>query len=126
MKAMMLGMMVPGTTGAVLMAQAASIPGGDFSQWLQMCGPDFVEKTSAQDAKGRSAKRGVKSETWERCDNEVVARYWMLSARKILIHAEAGKSYYFHWAVKGYGDLELVDEATGVRGMSKLHPVEDR
>jgi len=131
-KEMILGIAIPGFMGRNLMMDAASIPGGDFSQWLQMCGPDLFQKHTTEDAKeaGSNSKRGAKTEAWNSCKNAVDAGVLSLTANKrILVNTEAGKTYYVRWSVGHFGaggELELVDEATGAKEMKGLHPAEDK
>ena|SRR5208283_5720476 len=126
---LLLGMVIPGQFGVESMMAAAAIPSGDFSTWLQMCGPTSLPKPISPEAdKIRSdARRGDNLDDWSRCKNAVDAATLILQVRKPLqIETEAGKSYYVKWSVTGGGGkMELVDEAKGAKEIHKLHPVKD-
>lgn len=127
------GMLMPGPVGAAVLASAMSIPGGDISAWLQMCGPKPFPSPSPQEADKirRDLKNGDYSDEWSRCKNGTAEAYSMLSSKELLrIEVEAGKTYYVKWHVPykpgtPAPKMELVDEATGASEIRGLHPAKD-
>ena len=114
-------LLLPTALGAASLAGAMSIPGGDFSGWLQVCAPkSFPDPTSQEaDKIRRDAKNGDASNVWGHCKNEVAEADRALLAKELLrIEVEAGKTYYVKWHVPykpgtPLPKMVLVDEATG-------------
>jgi hypothetical protein len=111
-----------------------SIPGGDLSGWLQMCGPKpFPNPSSPEADKIRhDVKNGDSSADWSRCKNEVAEAERVLLSKELLrIDVEAGRTYYVKWSVPykpgtPAPKMGLVDEATGAEETRGLRPIGDR
>jgi hypothetical protein len=124
--AMLVGLALPGSLGAGVMANAINMPGGDYSSWLQMCGLSPFPVRSSQEVSSVSEhmRHGEDSDDWNRCKNGVSAASLLLQVRqRLAVEADAGKTYYFKWS---RGKMEMMDEATGTKQMHGLHPVKDR
>ncbi len=125
-------LLLPTALGAASLAGAMSIPGGDFSGWLQVCAPkSFPDPTSQEaDKIRRDAKNGDASNVWGHCKNEVAEADRALLAKELLrIEVEAGKTYYVKWHVPykpgtPLPKMVLVDEATGAAEISALHAIQ--
>jgi hypothetical protein len=111
-EALLLGMVVPGSAGAVILANGINMPTGNRS-WLRMCGVKTLPKPSSPEGK----------ELFTTCQSKVAAALRLTSLKDSLpIKAEGGKTYYVKWSVsRSGGKLELVDAIKGSHDLSGLH-----
>jgi hypothetical protein len=115
--AIALGMLIPGSTGNVILANGINMKTGNTS-WLQMCSPNpFPQPSSSPEA----------ARDLENCEGRVEAAFKLVQVHVFLrIEAEAGKTYYVKWSVSSSGGkLTLENEATGEKEARKLHVAKD-
>jgi hypothetical protein len=120
----LLGALLAPALGGPIMADALPRSGHGpklDTNWLQMCGPSPFPKLSSTEAQ-EFYNSPISSRGRTRCFTELLeASRFAQSKDELPVKLEEGKTYYVEL---GPAKIELVDAATGVKGMAGLQSID--